>query len=90
MRTVNLLYKGYDPLNGEEWIDVNEAVLSTDRVAVLADGWGSVRFYVFGESIKGDAIDEAKADVVSIHLSGIDLESETAAELFRDFALFLE
>lgn len=90
MRTVNLQFRGYDTLNGEQWTDVQEAVLATDRVAVTSDEWGGVRFYIFVDPIEDTTADADKADTISMHLHGFDLSSETAALLFHDFARYVE
>ncbi|MEK4031022.1 hypothetical protein MKZ02_21100 [Pseudobacillus sp. FSL P4-0506] len=90
MRTINLQFKGYDRLACEEWTAVETAVLATDRVAVVADNWEGVRFYVFNEPVVGDTADEAKADVILFNTQGIELTTEMAALLFRDFAYWIE
>lgn len=90
MRTINLQFKGYDQLAREEWTAVEPAVLTTDRVAVIADDWDCIRFYIFNNPVVGDTADEAEADVILFDTQGIALTTEMAALLFHDFARFIE
>lgn len=90
MRTVNLQFRGYDPLNGEEWSAMEEAVVVTDRVAVTSNEWGDVRFFIFRQPIEGNAADADRADTISMHLHGFELTPETAALIFHDFARYVE